>query len=222
MLETDVPARLKSLRERTGLSIRAVAAELGMSPSGYVHYENPERFKSAYLPMDVARDLAALLGGHGVPPDQVMALAGSTAAPPNATPTPSRAAPAGFAEGSAAPWSPAPAARDRTTSLLAALAPQTASPGTYIMTRTIEGLGLMRGDVIVVDRRALPAPGQLALGNARDGDDRMVTVIGRYHPPLLITPESLTGPQVLDTTNGDVAVYHPIVAQFRQYEGGSP
>lgn len=211
MIQSSVPARVKALREAAGLSIRALADLMGMSSSGYAHYETPARFKDPFLPMRVALDLAAALQPYGINTAEVIALSG-TATPGG---TPSHPQPSGLAEAAAAPWSPPADRRRQTDTVIQTLAPTASNPGTYRLSCDIIALGLLRGDVIVVDRKAAPAPGDLALGNARTPDGDMVTVIGRYLPPLLFTSESLTSGQMLDVTSGDVAVYHPIVASFR-------
>lgn len=75
MIQTsDVSERLQALRTQAGLSMRAAAAELGMSPSSYNHYE--VRYKRPYLPADFAQQVAEVFARHGVPRDLVMALAG--------------------------------------------------------------------------------------------------------------------------------------------------
>lgn len=71
----DVTDRLRSLRNQAGLSVREMAHLLDMSSSGYSHYENPKRFKSQYLPMDIARRVADVLRPHGVPEVEVMNMA---------------------------------------------------------------------------------------------------------------------------------------------------
>jgi SOS-response transcriptional repressor LexA len=71
---SQVARRLKALREETGLSMRAVADALGWTLTRYQHYE--DRYKRAYLPVELARDLAELFGRHGVEPRQVLELAG--------------------------------------------------------------------------------------------------------------------------------------------------
>ena len=75
---SEVSLRLKSLRERAGLSIRDAAAALGMSPSSYGHYES--RFKRPYLPADFAAKVAEVLAPSGVPSEDVMALAAPVSA----------------------------------------------------------------------------------------------------------------------------------------------
>jgi transcriptional regulator with XRE-family HTH domain len=210
MNSTDIPQRLKALREGAGLSIRALADLLSMSSSGYAHYETPARFKDPYLPMQLARDLARVLERYGVRPDQVMALTGSTT--PDAGD--GRNHP-GFSEDSARPWSPAAPQRAAIADAIRALAPDAMNPGTFQMTRAIPELGFLPGDILIVDRKRLPQSGELALANAQTDTGGMATVIGRYLPPLLFTAESLTVGRILDVTSGAVAVYHPIIASFR-------
>lgn len=60
--QPPVALRLKQLREEAGISVREMAQRIGKSPSSYGHYENPSRFKSEYLPLDLARQLAAAFG----------------------------------------------------------------------------------------------------------------------------------------------------------------
>ncbi|BBK44039.1 hypothetical protein STVA_40590 [Allostella vacuolata] len=100
MAEPSHAARaLKALREEAGLSMRQAADALGMSLTGYQHYE--DRFKKAFLPVELMRRMAAVLGGRGIAPARAMALAGTTpeaaaiepAAPP-AAPVPPVPAPA--------------------------------------------------------------------------------------------------------------------------------
>lgn len=212
MFSNDIPHRLKALREAAGLSIRAIAHELGKSSSGYAHYENPERFKDQFLPMQLARDIARVLATRGVPADQVMALAGGRAGDAL-----HQDRTAGFAEDAAQPRSPAAGQRDAVEAILRALAPTAMNPGTFRMSRAIPTLGLMTGDILIVDRKRLPGHGELALANAQGDDGRMMTVVGRYLPPLIFTAESLSDGSVLDVTQGNVAVYHPILGSFRSY-----
>ena len=66
--------RLKILRERSGLSMRAVSEALGWTLTRYQHYE--DRYRRNYLPLDFARSIADIFAPHGVPAAEVMALAG--------------------------------------------------------------------------------------------------------------------------------------------------
>lgn len=212
MLSPDIPKRLKVLREASGLSIRALAGELGMSSSGYAHYETPTRFKDEFLPMNLARDLARILAARGIEPGDIMALAGSGAAM-----APDLSSAHGFAEDAARPWAAAPDNQGRIDAAIQAFAPDAGNPGTFQISRAIPEIGLLKGDIIIVDRKRLPIAGELALANAMTGDGHIATVIGRYLPPLLFTAESLVSGIVLDVSRGEVAVYHPIVASFRAF-----
>lgn len=77
--------KLKTLRQGAGLSIRAMSESLGWSLSSYSHYEL--RFNGEFLPVDKAREISAVLAGHGVDPSEVLALAGIPVAPMTPTPT---------------------------------------------------------------------------------------------------------------------------------------
>src|SRR5262250_3164544 len=75
MSETsEVARRLKMLRERAGLSMRAVSEALGWTLTRYQHYE--DRYRRAYLPLDLARQLADTFAPRGIPAADVLALAG--------------------------------------------------------------------------------------------------------------------------------------------------
>lgn len=97
---SQVARRLKALREQTGLSMRAVADALGWTLTRYQHYE--DRYKRAYLPVELARDLAELFGRHGLDPRQVLELAGF-----HAPGSPKQPAPGWPRFGDAPPASPA-------------------------------------------------------------------------------------------------------------------
>jgi phage repressor protein C with HTH and peptisase S24 domain len=68
----ELRAQVKSLRERAGLSVRAIAELLEMSPSGYSHYE--QRIKEPVLPVRIADAMADALEVYGVPRHDVNAL----------------------------------------------------------------------------------------------------------------------------------------------------
>jgi phage repressor protein C with HTH and peptisase S24 domain/DNA-binding XRE family transcriptional regulator len=68
---------LKSLRDRAGLSVRAMADKLGLPFSTYASWET--EFKKAVFPLDRVRQIAPHLVGRGEPPiteAEVLALAG--------------------------------------------------------------------------------------------------------------------------------------------------
>jgi SOS-response transcriptional repressor LexA len=74
--------RLKLLRERAGLSMRAVSEALGWTLTRYQHYE--DRYRRAFLPLDLARQLADAFAPRGIPAAEVLALAGVDAEPSRA------------------------------------------------------------------------------------------------------------------------------------------
>lgn len=77
---TSAAHRLKELRltARPRLSLRGAAEKLGMGHSSYGFYENPNYYKKAFLPVDLARKIAAVFAEHGIDPAEVMKLTGLT------------------------------------------------------------------------------------------------------------------------------------------------
>ena len=72
---SEVARQLKTLRNRTGLSVAQVAHYLGYATaSGYQHYE--DKYKRRYLPMELCKKLKPLFARHGISPQEVDALAG--------------------------------------------------------------------------------------------------------------------------------------------------
>ena len=101
MSETSEAARrLKMLRERAGLSMRAVSEALGWTLTRYQHYE--DRYRRNYLPIELAHQLADLFAQRGIPRSDVEALAGIGLTTPHE--------PAGTATG---PGRPPPSATSR-------------------------------------------------------------------------------------------------------------
>ncbi|MCC7271421.1 MAG: helix-turn-helix transcriptional regulator [Alphaproteobacteria bacterium] len=77
MVETSAAARaLKALREEAGLSMRQTADALAVSLTSYQHYE--DRYKRAFLPLELMLKVAPVLARRGIDPARVMALAGTT------------------------------------------------------------------------------------------------------------------------------------------------
>ncbi len=62
------------LRERAGLSMRAVSEALGWTLTRYQHYE--DRYRRNFLPIELANQLADLFSSRGVPRQDVLDLAG--------------------------------------------------------------------------------------------------------------------------------------------------
>jgi hypothetical protein len=75
-----IPSRLKELRGRAvpKLSVRKLAAALEMPPSTYAAYEDSAKFKKPILPLNLAKQIAAVLSEHGIEESEVLALAGIT------------------------------------------------------------------------------------------------------------------------------------------------
>lgn len=74
MEPSEAARRLKALRERAGLPMRAVAETLGWTLTRYQHYE--DRYRRPYLPLEFVRRIADVFAQRGVDPSEVMALAG--------------------------------------------------------------------------------------------------------------------------------------------------
>ncbi|AXB75454.1 transcriptional regulator [Novosphingobium sp. P6W] len=58
------------------ISIRKMAEEVGIGFPRYSYFEDPKRYKKRELPIDVTRQIAAVLSLRGVDPAEVMQLAG--------------------------------------------------------------------------------------------------------------------------------------------------
>jgi transcriptional regulator with XRE-family HTH domain len=209
---TEVTRRLKELRERAGLSVRAMAQRVGMSSSGYSHYETPSRFKDHYLPMAVAMQIARALDGTQVHPDEVMDLAGSTAtAPLMAPPGPGMAESATAFDFHEHPTDPADPQRP-----WRALFGQTAAtPATFMLLAAHPAFGLLQGDVLICDMARVPRPGELALVTITDEDTASsVTTLRRYLPPYLASCDISDNPP-LRTDQPGVTVRYPVIGSIR-------
>lgn len=74
MKTSSAATGLKRLRERSKMSVREVAAALGKPTSTYASYE--DKFKKPYLPLDLINALVPIFDAKGIPPEEVLALAG--------------------------------------------------------------------------------------------------------------------------------------------------
>ena len=209
----EVTRRLKDMRERAGLSVRAMAQRVGMSSSGYSHYETASRFKDEYLPMAVAMQIARALEGTAVDPDEVMDLAGSTALLP-----PIAYHPTGLSEPSAAPFEfqEHPTAIDDPQRPWRALFGDAAdTPASFRLLQDHHGFGLLRGDVLICDMARVPRPGELALVTIIDDETASsVTSLRRYLPPYLASCDISDSPP-LRTDQPGVTVRYPVVGSIR-------
>ncbi len=74
----ELRAAVKALRNKAGLSVRDMAQELGMSASGYSHYE--QRIKEPHLPPKIAIAIAEVLKERGLNPAEALDLSISSRA----------------------------------------------------------------------------------------------------------------------------------------------
>ena len=58
------------------MSVRALAEALGMPASSYAFYEDPKKFKKAYLPIELMKSLMMHLAPNGVDQRAILELAG--------------------------------------------------------------------------------------------------------------------------------------------------
>lgn len=89
--EMTTALRLKAIRERCDVSLREMARRTGMTKGKYNHYEDPSRFKSPYLPVKIAQQIADALTPEGIDPAEIWALTGAGSKPteiPNGDPAP--------------------------------------------------------------------------------------------------------------------------------------
>lgn len=69
MVDIPVTERLKTMRNRAGVTMADAAKALGYkTPSGYQHYEDPKKFLQKYLPSEIIEMLIPLFVGRGQPP----------------------------------------------------------------------------------------------------------------------------------------------------------
>ena len=208
----EVTRRLKELRERAGLSVRAMAHLVGMSPSGYSHYETASRFKDAYLPMSVAIQIAKAVDGTAIDPSEILELAGSSAVLPADSPGKTgfaeTAKPFEFKEHATDPQDPQRAWR--TIFGKAAM-----TPATFELLHEHHGFGLFAGDVLICDMSRMPKPGELAIISFYDEEHASaVTLLRRYLPPHLVSCDITENPP-LRVDEAGVTVRYPVIGSIR-------
>jgi transcriptional regulator with XRE-family HTH domain len=74
---SEAARHLKEMRVKAGLSIGALAKELGREKSSYAHYER--RYTKRFLPQDLVEQLAPIFERFGIPRDETLALGGLVA-----------------------------------------------------------------------------------------------------------------------------------------------
>lgn len=70
-----IAAKLKAMRNRTGLSVRAFAEAIGRVASSYQHYEST--YKKRSLPPELVDDMEPVLRAHGVTDAEILELRGA-------------------------------------------------------------------------------------------------------------------------------------------------
>ncbi|AFN56479.1 hypothetical protein FBY51_0242 [Zymomonas mobilis] len=72
--------KLKLLRKaaKPPITIRALAEAIDMPASSYAFYEDMNRFKKKYLPLELTRKIATVLMNHQINPEDILALSGLT------------------------------------------------------------------------------------------------------------------------------------------------
>jgi len=189
-----------------------MARRVGMSSSGYSHYETPARFKEAFLPMSVALDFAKAMGGTGVEASEVLALAGAAPGTANAIP-----APTGFSEAATPyefrehPTNP----EDPQRGLRAIFGKTATTPASFVLQANYPAFSLLRGDVLICDLARLPLPGELALVTiVNDHNASSATSVRRFWPPFLGSGD-LPGDDQLRIDQAGVTVRCSVIGLIR-------
>jgi transcriptional regulator with XRE-family HTH domain len=199
----DLPAQLKRLRKRAGMTVRDVAAELDLPHTSYAHYESP-RYKKPYLPLDLAERLAVLFERHGIGRAEVLALAGLADGAGSALTLADEAVPY---DGDLPEASPLPLRH--------------ATDFWEIRGRALDLAGLLPGDVVAVDlRQSEFKAGDVVCAQIYDWQKGSATTVFRvYEPPYLIalsTDPQHRKPVLVD--GEQVLLKGRVVASFRRYE----
>ncbi len=212
MSEHDsIAPQIKALRERSGLSVRELAARARMAPSTYSHYENPDRFKDSALKLRIAQQLAQAFEGTPVSGSEVLALVGLSP-----TPQP-EAEHAGFLE-AAEPFSleGIPGQGDPKAALRAIFGSQIGTPECYRMRAALPAFALREGDVVVIDMSRTPVAGELALVSVVDPDLGSAShTVCQFLPPFLAPGDFAQRPLLLKTDAENVAAHYPVIGTIR-------
>lgn len=210
---SEIPSRLKALRERAKLSVREMARRVGMSSSGYSHYEIPGRFKDATLPLAQAILFSRAMIGTAVDPDEIVALSG-LAHPSNDGDLPTH----GFSE-VARPFNFQEHAVESGTDqpiLRSLFGHGATTPATFEIGVDMPAFALLAGDVVLVELSRLPQPGELALISHFDDKNATSTwSICRYFPPYLQPGGMKHDGTPLRVDQPGVTVRHPVIGSMR-------
>jgi len=195
----EISNRLRTARQRAGFDSAAAAARrFGWREPTYAAHEN---------------------GSRGVRPDAAETYAKAFKVDPTwllfGTGSPDRKCAAGFAEPDAAPFEPPRDKKDALAEIARMLAPQARTPSYYILGRDMRDLGLLTGDVLVVELNGGAAPGSLVLAQLVDDETgSAVTLLRRYVPPYLVGAAG-TANDMLSTDSELISIMGVVVASFR-------
>jgi hypothetical protein len=191
-----------------------MATALGKASSSYTHYENVGRFKSAYLPADIAQQIAEVLGKHGVDEREVLALAGVLLH--DSKPI------QGFNDGEAVQFQMSKDAARNDAGLAAAdhvaraLAPHIRALQIFTLTRSFGSLGLLAGDQLAVELQHDPRPGDIVLVNFDEhGTGNPITLVRRYFPPFLASTDASDPHPALQIDGHRVGIMATVEASWR-------
>lgn len=203
--------KLKALRIKAKMSIRAVSAALGLGETSYRYYESRD-FKGSYIPMELARQLVELWGPRGVDSGEILALAGNVVEVPQHG--------AGLRSPEAVPYLVADGSAE--AGLIAMLAPTAKRADLWVMhSRALDLAGILPGDMMVVD---------IGDAHARKGDivcaqvhsrtsDEAETLFRIYEKPYLVALSSERRyAKPLQVDDNDVTIMGRVLASFRQLQ----
>lgn len=214
-MDIEVTEALKKLRKRAGFSFREMAKRVGMSSSGYGHYENPKLFKAEVLPLREAQRFAQALMPAGIAESEVMALTGLPeigAANPLPLRQSARAA-GGFAD-DAAPFLFQPAAN---TDPVRALFGTTASnPAvTHRASASMPDFAILPGDLLVCELSRPPELGDIVVATLVDEQlGTSTSLVRRFLPPYLVAGDGTT-PAFIKIDPATVTVRFPVIGTIR-------
>lgn len=207
----EVTAALKAIRTTARVGVREMARRLGVSPSTYMHYEDPSRFKARYLPMEQALKFADALGVEGLAREQILMLAGTSVATAQIAPAQSRSA-AGFAE-EAAPFVMPPSASDPVKQLFTGAARNPAA--VYRSAAHLPDFDIRAGDVLVCEQARMATEGEIAIVTVADPETgTSTTLIRRNMPPWLIAGGG-NDPHPLRGDEDWTAILYPVIGIIR-------
>jgi len=210
-MDIEVTEALKKLRDRAGISVREMARRVGLSSSGYSHYESPARFKAPVLPLQEAQRFARALQPEGIGESEVMALTGLFGIAVANPQTPSQSA--GFSD-DAAPFLFQPAANtDPVRALFGTTARNPAV--THRAQTSMPDFAILPGDLLVCELSRSPELGEIVVATLVDEQlGTSSSLVRRFLPPYLVAGDGAT-PAFIKINPATVTVRFPIIGTIR-------